>query len=130
MLAYGLWRLADAAFGMENPGGDGKAMRKRAAAGVIGRIYLYLGLQGGGAAAWSAKPPRSSPEQQADTVLDLPGGASVLGLAALVLLVAGAYQLKTAFKCAFLRRLDHRAPGAGWSNGSAGPDMRRAASSS
>ena len=42
LATYGLWRLADAAFGMENPGPDGKALRKRAAAGGIGVIYLYL----------------------------------------------------------------------------------------
>ena len=42
MATYGVWRLADAAFGMENPGNDGKALRKRAAAGFIGVIYLYL----------------------------------------------------------------------------------------
>src|SRR4028119_1947573 len=38
MLTYGLWRLADAAFGIENYGTDGKAIRKRGAAGLIGVI--------------------------------------------------------------------------------------------
>src|SRR5688500_6990128 len=42
LATYGLWRLADAAFGIENMGPDGKALRKRGAAGVIGLIYLYL----------------------------------------------------------------------------------------
>src|SRR5688500_5997604 len=42
LATYGLWRLADAAFGIENPGSDGKAIRKRGAAGLIGAIYLYL----------------------------------------------------------------------------------------
>lgn len=108
MLAYGLWRLADAAFGMENPGGGGKAKRKRAAAGLIGAIYLYLSYKAA-AILLAVQSAASSPEQQADTVLDLPGGQLMLGLAALILLVAGAYQLKTASSCAFLRRLDSRA---------------------
>lgn len=108
MAAYGLWRLADAAFGMEHPGRDRKAAVKRSAAAVIGAIYLYLAykalriLLAGEAGATSA-------QQQADTVLDLPGGGLMLGLASAVLLVAGLYQLRTAASCTFLRRLDGRA---------------------
>ena len=105
LATYGLWRLADAAFGIENPGSDGKALRKRGAAGVIGAIYLYL--------AWKAArillngdAGESSTQQQADTVLDLPGGQWVLALAALILVVAGAYQVRKAYKCEFLDRLD------------------------
>lgn len=108
MLAYGLWRLADAAFGMENPGDGGKARSKRAAAGLIGVIYLYLSYKAA-ALLLAGQQATSSPEQQADTVLDLPGGGVILGIAALILLVAGAYQIKTAFSCGFLRRLDSRA---------------------
>jgi len=105
--AYGLWRLADAAFGIEHPVGDAKAMRKRAAAGGIGIIYLYLAyksvriLLAGEAGEMSAA-------EQADTVLDLPGGAVVLGLAALGLAAGGLNQIRKAWKCTFLRNLDHR----------------------
>ena len=108
MVGYGLWRLADAAFGMENPGSGGKAHRKRGAAGIVGLIYLYLAykavrvLVAGRAGTMDAG-------QQADTVLDLPGGQLVLFFAALVLLVAGANQIYKAAKCSFLRRLDSRA---------------------
>jgi hypothetical protein len=108
MGTYGLWRFADAAFGIENMGSDGKAMSKRAAAGLIGAIYLYLAykaahiLLDGNAGA-------SSTQQQADTLLDLPGGIVVLGLAALMLAVAGGMQLKKAASCSFLRRLDDAA---------------------
>lgn len=107
MVAYGLWRLADAAFGMENPGSDHKALRKRSAAGVVGCIYLYLAYKSAG--LLFADHSSSSPEQQADTVLDLPGGHLILALVALALLIAGAYQLRMAFKCSFLARLDSRA---------------------
>jgi len=108
LAAYGLWRLADAAFGIENPGPDGKALRKRVAAGFIGLIYLFLSykalriLLAGHAGTMST-------QEQADTVLDLPGGAIVLGIAALVMAVAGANQFRKAGKCTFLHRLDHRA---------------------
>ena len=108
LAAYGLWRLADAAFAIENSGPDGKALRKRAAAGFIGLIYLYLAYK----AARILLAGRSgdiSAQQQADTVLDLPGGVWVLGAAALILAVAGLVQLRKAIQCSFLRHLDHRA---------------------
>ncbi len=108
MLAYGLWRLADAAFGMENPGNDTKALILRAGAGLAGSIYLYLSYKAV-TLLLAGQSAIRSPEQQADTVLDLPGGHLVLGLAALVLLVAGANQFRRAFSCSFLRRLDGRA---------------------
>jgi hypothetical protein len=105
LATYGLWRLADAVFGMENPGSDGKALRKRGAAGLIGAIYLYLAYKAvrvilvGFAGTMGAR-------EQADTVLDLPGGSIVLAFAALVLAVAGGFQLYKAGTCSFLRRLD------------------------
>ena len=108
LAAYGLWRLADAAFGIENPGRDGKALRKRSAAGFIGLIYLYLSYKAvriilaGHAGTMNA-------QEQADTVLDLPGGAVVLGIAAAVLAVAGLNQFRKAGKCTFLYNLDYRA---------------------
>ncbi|MCL6729903.1 DUF1206 domain-containing protein [Sphingomonas hankyongi] len=108
LAAYGLWRLADAAFGIENPGPDGKALRKRSAAGFIGLIYLYLSYKAvriilaGHAGTMNA-------QEQADTVLDLPGGAVVLGIAAAVLAVAGLNQFRKAGKCTFLYNLDYRA---------------------
>ena len=115
MVTYGLWRLADAAFGMENPGGDWKALRKRTAAGGIGAIYLYLSYKAVRVLV-AGRAATMTPEQQADTVLDLPGGAAVLAFAALVLAVAGANQIYKAGKCSFLRRLDiaARAPLVKW----------------
>ncbi len=115
LATYGLWRLADAAFGMENPGPDGKALRKRGAAGVIGIIYLYLAYKAA-RILLDGDAGESSTQQQADTVLDLPGGQWVLAFAALVLAVAGAYQLYKAYNCAFLRRLDvaAQAPAVKW----------------
>lgn len=110
MVTYGLWRLADAAFGMEHPGGGKEALVKRAGAGLVGLIYLYLAykalliLLAGDTAS-------TSPQQQADTVLDLPGGGLMLALAAAVLLAAALDQLGKAASCSFLRRLDGGAQG-------------------
>jgi hypothetical protein len=115
LAAYGLWRLADAAFGMEHPGGDYRSLGKRAAAAFIGAIYLYLAykavrvLLAGQAGTMTA-------QQQADTVLDLPGGAAVLAFAAFVLALAAAVQLYKAGRCTFLKHLDDaaRAPVTKW----------------
>ena len=105
MTAYGLWRLADAGFGIENSGSDAKAMRKRAAAGAIGAIYLYLAYKAVRILLDGSAGP-SNTQQQADTVLDLPGGAVVLALAALLLATAGAMQLHKAVTASFMRRLN------------------------
>jgi hypothetical protein len=108
LAAYGLWRLADAAFGIENPGREGKALRKRGAAAFIGAIYLYLAYKSVRILV-AGRAGTMTTQEQADTVLDLPGGAWVLGLAALVLMAAGLNQFRKAGKCIFLRNLDHRA---------------------
>lgn len=105
LATYGLWRLADAMFGMENPKRDWKARRKRTAAGVVGAIYLYLAYKAVRVLV-AGHAGTMTPEDQADTVLDLPGGSAVLACAALVLLIAGGNQLYKAVKCSFLKRLD------------------------
>jgi hypothetical protein len=100
MAAYGLWRLADAAFGIENPGNDGKAYAKRAAAFVIGAIYLYLAYtavrlltsDGGGGSGGQGSL--------------LPSGSLFLAAAALVMLISGGSQILTALKAAFLKKMD------------------------
>lgn len=107
MATYGLWRAADAALGMENPGRDGKAWRKRAAAGFIGAIYFYLAYKS--VRVLIGEHVGSGTQQQADKALDLPGGELVLGFAAFVLLVAGINQMRKAIKCDFMRRLDPQA---------------------
>lgn len=115
MATYGLWRMADAAFGIENAGREWKAKRKRAAAGGIGAIYLYLSYKAVRVLI-AGRAGTMTPEDQADTVLDLPGGSVVLAFASLVLAVAGANQIRKAGKCSFLRRLDEaaRAPLVKW----------------
>jgi hypothetical protein len=107
MAAYGLWRLADAAFGMEHPGRSSEALRQRAGAGLIGAVYFYLSYKALGVLL-AGNPGETSTQRQADTVLDLPGGAFVLGGAALLLAVAGFLQLRKAWRCSFLNRLDGR----------------------
>lgn len=107
MVAYGLWRLADAAFGIEHPQQETKAYVKRAAAFGSGLIYLSLaytavklltsdGASGGGG--------QGSP---------LPSSSWVTAVAAIVMVVAAAGQFLAAFKASFLKKLD-RPPHSDW----------------
>ncbi|QIK78401.1 DUF1206 domain-containing protein [Sphingomonas piscis] len=105
LAAYSLWRFADAALGLENPGSDGKSLRKRAAAGVVGIIYLFMAYKAVRVLV-AGHADAMTPQQQADHVLDFPGGAWVLGLAAAVLIVAGLNQLHKTVKCSFMKPLD------------------------
>lgn len=114
--AYGLWRLADAALDNEGHGSDAKAWLMRlggAASGIahLGLAYLAAGLalgSGGGEAG------SDSARDGAATALELPGGWTLLLLAAVGLLLVGGYQLVNAAKGSFLRRLDPRAANSGW----------------
>lgn len=107
MAAYGLWRLSDAAFGVEHPGTGRSAVWKRGVAGFIGLIYLYLSYKAFRILV-AEESGNFDAQAQVDAVLDFPGGAVVLGFAALVLVGAGLFQLRKAYGCAFLHRLDGR----------------------
>jgi hypothetical protein len=115
MSGYGLWRLGDAAFGMDSGRHHPKAWRRRLAAAGSGAIYLYLAFKafrimlgahhvGGGA------------HENAATALHLPAGDLALWVAAAVLAGAGVVQLWKARSCSFLNHLDEaaRRPFAKW----------------
>jgi len=115
MLGYGLWRLADAAFGMDSGRRHPKAWRRRLAAAGSGGIYLFLAykalriiLQG--------YSDSGDAHEHAARALHLPAGAVLLGGAAAVLAGAGLVQLYKAASCSFLRHLDPAAqqPFAKW----------------
>ncbi len=115
LAGYGLWRLSDAAFGMDSGRDTPKAWRRRVAAACSGIIYLYLGYKalrimlgarhlGGGA------------QENAAAALHFPAGDLALAIAALVLVGAGLVQLWKAGSCSFLNHLDEaaRRPFAKW----------------
>jgi len=115
MFGYGLWRVSDAAFGMDSGRHHPKAWRRRIAAGTSGVIYLFLAykalrimLQGYSNAG--------DAHEHAARALHLPGGTLLLGGAAVVLGGAGLVQLYKAGSCSFLRHLGEGAhrPFAKW----------------
>ena len=109
-IGYGLWRLADAALGIESSGDD-KEGPKRVGAGVSGAVHLYLAKQALEVALGDTRLSENGAREQAQELLQVPGGQLVLGLIAAALLVAGAYQLIVASQCSFLRGLDERVRG-------------------
>ena len=85
MAVYGLWRLTDAAFGIESGRHHWKAWRKRIAAATSGIIYSFL--------AWKAvkillaeRVSGGEPRDQAAEALSLPGGELIVLIAAGILL--------------------------------------------
>lgn len=104
LATYSLWRLSDAVLGTEHPGTDWKAVGKRAIYGGVGLIYLYLAYKAV-RVLLAGRAGTMGTAEQADTVLDLPGGDLVLLAVAIGLFVGGINQLWKAVHCKFMRRL-------------------------
>jgi len=113
LATYGLWRLSDAALGTEHQGTEWKQLGKRSVSAAIGAIYLYLAYKAV-RVILAGRAGTMGAEQQADTVLDLPGGELVLLGAAAVLAIAACNQLYKAARCKFMWRLQEGAGAKEW----------------
>lgn len=117
LVAYGVWRVADAAFDIERHGGGQQGTMERLGAAASGIVHLFLAWQAirliQGAASAS-----DGTRAGARAALELPGGATMVVIAGVVLLAVGAFQLIKAIKATFLRHLEPRIarqPWAQWS---------------
>lgn len=117
LVAYGLWRLSDAAFNIERHGSDGAGVGERLGAAGSSLVHLFLAWQaiklmrGAGAAS------EGGAQDGAQSALQLPGGATLLMVGGLVLLAVGIFQLIKAGKASYLETLDPvvaRQPWAQW----------------
>lgn len=113
LLAYGLWRLVDAAFDVERHGSDGKDALERLGAGVSGVVHLLL--------AWQAvrliqgvSSAGDGTQEGAQAALQLPGGQTMVALAGAALLGVGIFQLVKSVKATFLRHLESQAARQPW----------------
>ena len=105
MTGYGLWRVSDAAFGMDSGRHHPKAWRRRVAAGASGAIYLFLAYKAL-RIMLAGRPDVGGVQQNAATALHLPAGDLALGASAAVLVGAALVQLYKAATCSFLRHLE------------------------
>lgn len=115
-LAYGIWRVADAAFDTQGKGDDAKGIAGRLAGAASGLIHLGLAFSaaklalGDGAAGNSS----DSAESGAATAMSLPGGEALLMIAAAILAVAGIAQFAIAVGRRFCKHLSPEARRRWW----------------
>lgn len=106
-IAYGIWRLCDAAFNVENHPDSGKGKRQRLGAAGSGIVYLLLAFQGIRLIR-GAGPGDSgdATQENARTALSLPGGEIMIVIAGVTLVIIGGYQLIKAARASFLDHLE------------------------
>ena len=115
-IAYGLWRLADAALNIEAHDDDQMGTVKRIGAAASGLIYLFLAwhairlITASGASGSGGE----GTQEGTRSALELPGGELLVIAAGLILLGVGIYQLAKAAKASFLKHLDARVANADW----------------
>lgn len=105
LIAYGAWRLSDAAFDIERHEPGKKGAIERVGAAASGLIHLLLAWQAirlirGVSSAGDAQ------QQGAETALALPGGGTLLLIAGLAIAGVGVYQLAKAVRATFLKHLE------------------------
>ncbi|PAX08291.1 DUF1206 domain-containing protein [Sphingomonas lenta] len=117
LFAYGLWRLADAAFDIERHGSRQEGVMERLGAGASGLVHLFLAWQAVRLIRGAASAGDGT-QAGARAALELPGGATLVIAAGVLLLGVGVFQLIKAVRGTFLRYLDPavaRQPWAQWS---------------
>jgi hypothetical protein len=114
MLAYGLWRLSDAAFNIEGHDGDREGTLARLGAAGSGITYLFLAWQAARLFEGTGSGRSGGTEQGAQSVLQLSGGQALLLAGGLVLLGVGLFQLVKAAKGSYLKHLEPRIAAQPW----------------
>ncbi|WP_322964142.1 DUF1206 domain-containing protein [Sphingomonas fuzhouensis] len=105
LVAYGIWRIADATLDIERHGTDRKGAMERVGAGVSGVVHLFLAWQAVTVMRGAALSGDGT-QEGAQTALQLPGGWALVLVGALVLAALGVVQLVKAVKGSFLRYLE------------------------
>ena len=114
LLAYGLWRLSDAAFNIERHGNDGSGMRERLGAAASGIIHLLLAWQAVKLMRGTDASGGDKAQDSAQSVLQLPGGGALLIAGGVLLLVVGILQLIKAAKGSYLKHLEPKIAQEAW----------------
>lgn len=114
LIAYGLWRLSDAVFDIERHGDGKTGMAKRLGAGASALVHFFLAWQAIKLIQGIASAQEDGAQEQASSVLQLPGGATLLLLGGVILVGVGIYQIVKAAKASFLKHLDPRVASENW----------------
>jgi hypothetical protein len=112
--AYAFWRLAGAWLDSEGHGSDRKGIAVRLGGAGSGLVYLGFAFYAARLLLGGHGGSGSKAREGAATALSLPGGQTLVVLAAFALLLVGGYQFVKAARDKFLHRLDGGAAGAGW----------------
>ncbi|MCW3796380.1 DUF1206 domain-containing protein [Sphingomonas sp. BN140010] len=113
-VAYGVWRLSDAAFNIERHEAGRKGLGERIGAGASGIVHLFLAWQAVRLLRGAAQSNGNGAEQGAETALHLPGGQLLLIVGGLVLLGVGIAQLVQTYTLKFCQSLDGRVARKEW----------------
>ena len=112
-LAYGFWRVTDAIFDSEGHGDGKKGALGRAGAGASGIIYLFLAWQAWRFLKGDGGDSGGGAQEQAGTVMELPGGTLLIEIGGIILFLAGLWQVKRAISGDFCKHLRARHPASG-----------------
>lgn len=114
LVAYGAWRLSDAALNIERHGTDRSAMLERIGAAGSGIVHLFLAWQAVRLMQGIKAAGGSEAQDSATSVLQIPGGGTLLLLGSLVLLATGAFQIVKAVKGSYLKHLEPQVANQPW----------------
>lgn len=114
LFGYGLWRLTDAIFNIEGHDKDRSGLGARLGAGASGLIHLLLAWQAVKFAQGASAASGSSPQENAQSMLTMPGGGVMLIIVGILLLVVGAFQIMKAVKGSYLEHLEPKIAKEAW----------------
>jgi hypothetical protein len=106
LVGYGLWRLSDGLFNIEGHSKDRSGVASRLGAAVSGIIHLLLAWQAIKFSRGADAASDSAPQENAQSMLTMPGGGVMLIVVGLVLLAVGAFQISKAIKASYLEHLE------------------------
>jgi Domain of Unknown Function (DUF1206) len=114
LLAYGMWRVCDAALNVERHGTDRSATVARIGAAGSGIVHLFLAWQAIRLMQGVKAASGGEAQESATSVLQVPGGGMLLLLGSLVLLATGAFQMVKAVKGSYLKHLEPQVANQPW----------------
>lgn len=112
LIGYALYRLSGALFDIERKGSDAKGIAHRIGYFVSAIIHTAMAWTATKIASGSQKSGSDQSSEMAESVLGIPLGETILGIAGVALLVAGAFQARSAVTASFMKLVSNSAPAA------------------